>query len=93
MIMKREHTLRLSEVMISRGSWSQVTQLSSICIKVNHKKPLGGSSPASASSLTVCGVGSLPSNPLCLLGLSVHAHFLFWDVGHCGERGQVSVCS
>lgn len=31
--------------------------------------------------------------PPSLLGLSVNAHFLFRDVGHCGERGQVSVFS
>lgn len=30
---------------------------------------------------------------LCLLGLFVNAHFLFRDVGHCRERGHVSVCS
>ena len=65
----------------------------------SQKAPWGGSSPVleqppgSALSLTVWNVGSLPPNPLCLLGLSVKAHFLFLDIGHCGERGQVSVCS
>lgn len=49
--------------------------------------------PGPVLSLTVWNVGSLPSNPLCLLGLSVNTHFLFRDVGHCRERGQVSVYS
>lgn len=31
--------------------------------------------------------------PMCLLGLSVNARFLFQDVGHRGEGGQVSVWS
>lgn len=35
--------------------------------------------------------GQLASRPQYLLGLSVNAHFLFWDVGHYGESGQVSV--
>lgn len=99
--MKNLHALRFSWMIISRGQWSQVTQLSFICIKINPKKPLGGGGgspvlkypPGPALSLTVWNVGSLPSNPLCLLGLSANAHFLFWDVGHCGERGQVSVYS
>lgn len=84
---------------ISRDFRSQVTQLFLICIEVNSRKLRGGQLTCAAKpmgselSVPAPSAGSPLLCPMCLLGLSVNAHFLFRDVGHRGEGGQVSVWS
>ena len=98
--MKSVHTLRPSRLITQQGLLLTGHWFSFICIKINPEKlPGAGATHLCWSILQALRCPwQFEMLAACLLTPSacwvcLWRHFLFWDIGHCGERGQVSVCS